>query len=183
LFLIFVFNSVATYEDSLQNGRFCLIWQKLGLRVGFGVGEKVRNEVEFNRLASFGQALPGLRTQLKKDLQAHKLSQQKVAALVVRLLDDTLLRIGNPVYAAENKTAQTEQEGKINIVSAVQHAAEVLGNTPAVCRQYYIHPAIAEAYLAGELTRVMQSIQTGKMVVQEGLSDIETAVILLLPSV
>jgi hypothetical protein len=35
-----VFSAVATDEDSLQNGRFVLIWQKLGLRVGFRVGGK-----------------------------------------------------------------------------------------------------------------------------------------------
>ena len=40
---------------------------------------------------------------------------------------------------------------KRNIVRAVEYVAKHLGNTPAVCRNSYVHPAIIEAYLDGTL--------------------------------
>ena len=48
--------------------------------------------------------------------------------------------------------AETETEAKKNIVEAVKRAARELGNTPAVCRRAYIHPAVLNAYLEGRLT-------------------------------
>ena len=48
------------------------------------------------------------------------------------------------IGAAENKT-----QTKKNIVAAVKKVAEHLGNTPAVCRSSYIHPAVIEAYEQG----------------------------------
>jgi DNA topoisomerase-1 len=40
---------------------------------------------------------------------------------------------------------------KKNVVAAVKATAKSLGNTPAVCRKSYIHPAVIEAYLDGSL--------------------------------
>ncbi len=40
-----------------------------------------------------------------------------------------------------------ETQAKKNLVSAIQTVAKQLGNTPAVCRKCYVHPAIMEAYL------------------------------------
>jgi DNA topoisomerase I len=45
--------------------------------------------------------------------------------------------------------SKTKHQAKSNIKHAVGAVAEVLGNTPAVCRQCYIHPAVLEAYLNG----------------------------------
>jgi DNA topoisomerase I len=45
--------------------------------------------------------------------------------------------------------AEDEKAAKSNIVAAIEHVAEELGNTPAVCRSSYIHPAILDAYEAG----------------------------------
>jgi len=47
--------------------------------------------------------------------------------------------------------AGSEKEAKANIVSAVDEVSRRLGNTRAVCRKYYVHPAIIEAYLQGEV--------------------------------
>jgi DNA topoisomerase-1 len=41
-------------------------------------------------------------------------------------------------------------EAKKNVVEVVKSVAQRLGNTPAVCRKCYIHPAVLEAYLNGE---------------------------------
>src|SRR5437667_8685688 len=43
--------------------------------------------------------------------------------------------------------SKTKKLAKANIKHAIGAVAEVLGNTPAVCRQCYIHPAVLEAYL------------------------------------
>lgn len=38
-----------------------------------------------------------------------------------------------------------------DIAQAIKSVAEHLGNTPAVCRKWYVHPAVLDAYLAGAL--------------------------------
>jgi DNA topoisomerase-1 len=43
----------------------------------------------------------------------------------------------------------SEKKAKANIVSAIDEIAKRLGNTRAVCRKYYVHPAIIEAYMDG----------------------------------
>ena len=53
------------------------------------------------------------------------------------------------IKLAEIGPAETEKEKKKNIVRAVKQVAEELGNTPAVCRSSYIHPAILSAYEKG----------------------------------
>src|SRR3954464_1222424 len=47
--------------------------------------------------------------------------------------------------------AETKREAEKNIVAAVDLTAKRLGNTRSVCRKYYIHPALIEAYLAGSV--------------------------------
>jgi DNA topoisomerase-1 len=44
---------------------------------------------------------------------------------------------------------KTEKQGKAHIVAAIDQISKRLGNTRAVCRKYYVHPAIIEAYLQG----------------------------------
>jgi DNA topoisomerase-1 len=47
--------------------------------------------------------------------------------------------------------AATKKEAERNIVAAVDLTAKRLGNTRSVCRKYYIHPALLEAYLEGSV--------------------------------
>jgi DNA topoisomerase-1 len=47
--------------------------------------------------------------------------------------------------------AETKREAEKNIIAAVDLTAKRLGNTRSVCRKYYIHPALIEAYLAGSV--------------------------------
>jgi DNA topoisomerase-1 len=42
---------------------------------------------------------------------------------------------------------ETSQQAKSNINAAIRGVAKILGNTPAICRKCYVHPAIFEAYL------------------------------------
>ena len=46
--------------------------------------------------------------------------------------------------------AASRREADRNILRAVDAVAERLGNTRAVCRKYYVHPALIDAYLLGQ---------------------------------
>ena len=63
---------------------------------------KLRNETKFHRLYEFGKALPRLRLQLEKDLAIKELSQQKVLATVISLMERTFIRVGNNEYEKTN---------------------------------------------------------------------------------
>ncbi|MCB8985722.1 MAG: DNA topoisomerase IB [Ardenticatenaceae bacterium] len=246
--------------------------------------EVERNALKFSRMILFGEALPALRQQVDADLRQHKLTREKVTAVAVRLLEETLIRIGNEEYAQRNHsygltTLQekhltlsgshiriefTGKHGKrqevdvqdrrlarqvarchelpgqelftyldeddqlrqlsstdVNtylrehthydftakdfrtwgatvlaasilrdmpaaeepgtrqkqVVEMVKQVAETLGNTPAVCREYYIHPAVIEAHLAGTLCQ-----DTAVAAPVEGLNEPETAVLQFLRS-
>jgi len=65
---------------------------------------EVRDETKFARMAAFGRALPALRARLEVDLRKHGLPKAKVVATVVRLLETTLIRVGNDAYAKANKS-------------------------------------------------------------------------------
>jgi DNA topoisomerase-1 len=52
----------------------------------------------------------------------------------------------------------SETDGKKRIVSAIKRTAQKLGNRPATCRKYYVHPAILESYLNGTL---LDALNTG----------------------
>jgi len=225
---------------------------------------ELRNETKFERLLAFGDALPRLRTRVEQDLRSPGLSRKKVLAAVVRLLETTLIRVGNEEYARSNdsyglttlrndhvevkgtslhfhfkgksgiehdinlrdprlsrivKACQelpgqelfeyVDDQGQIhsidsadvnaylheatseeftakdfrtwagtlcavlalkglgiadgvtqtrkNLVQAIKLVAQRLGNTPAVCRKYYVHPAVLEAYTAGTLLSAFQA--------------------------
>ena len=45
--------------------------------------------------------------------------------------------------------AETEAAAKKNVKAAFTAVSKILGNTPAVCRKCYVHPAVLEAYLTG----------------------------------
>ncbi len=55
----------------------------------------------------------------------------------------------------EFEACLSEAEAKKNVVAAVKQVAERLGNTPAVCRKSYIHPAILDAYLDGSIRQAL----------------------------
>lgn len=64
----------------------------------------LRDDGKFERLLAFGAALPSLRRRVRRDLAQRGLPQTKVLALLVRLLDDTLIRVGNEAYTRDNKS-------------------------------------------------------------------------------
>lgn len=61
-----------------------------------------RDGVKFARMSMFGAALPALRLRVRRDLAKPGMTREKILATVVRLLDTTLVRVGNDTYAREN---------------------------------------------------------------------------------
>lgn len=55
----------------------------------------VRDATKFHRMEAFAEALPRIRTAIDRDLRARSMSRERVLALVVALLDETLIRIGS----------------------------------------------------------------------------------------
>jgi DNA topoisomerase-1 len=249
---------------------------------------QVRDAAKYGRLLAFGRALPVLRRRVMRDLQAPPLSRPRVLATVVRLLETTLIRVGNEEYARTNQSfglttlrdrhvvvkadtlrfrfraksgvwqeicledgrlartvkrcqdlpgqvlfqyvgddgtrqrvtsedvnaylrevtgaeftakdfrtwagtvlaatalqeldeVDTATARKKNVTQAIERVAKQLGNTKAVCRRCYIHPAVVEHYLDGATMDMLRD-KAASMLVQSGrhLSREETAVLALL---
>lgn len=217
---------------------------------------EARDETKFNRLITFAKLLPKIRKGVSQDLKVPGLPRKKVLAAIVKLLEVSLIRVGNEEYARDNKsyglttmkdrharvrggkivfdfrgksgkehtievedprlakivkncqdlpgqdlfqyidekgetqdvksenvneylremtggefTAKdfrtwagtvlaaialrelekfdTKAQAKKNIMRAIENVAARLGNTPAVCRKCYVHPAVLNSYLEG----------------------------------
>lgn len=65
---------------------------------------EIRDEAKFSRLAQFAKALPRIRRRVRTDLKSPGLPREKVLATLVRLLERTLIRVGNEEYARENSS-------------------------------------------------------------------------------
>lgn len=65
-----------------------------------------RDQAKFDAMVAFAQRLPALRRRVARDLAgpAGKLTERRVLACAVRLLDVGLFRIGGEDYAAQNET-------------------------------------------------------------------------------
>ena len=247
----------------------------------------IRDEAKYDRMLDFARALPAIRERTDKDLSRPGLPRDKVLAAVVRLLEVTLIRVGNEEYARENKsfglttlrtrhvnvsgstlrfsfrgkhgkqhevgirnrklanvvkrleelpgqelfqyvdadgetqsiessdvnqylreitgrdfTAKdfrtwggtilaalalhelggfdTETEAKHRVLRATEFVAHRLGNTPAICRKCYIHPAVFDAYRDGTLESALKRNGTSPGAELDELSDEETSVLRLL---
>jgi DNA topoisomerase I len=248
---------------------------------------EIRNQAKFSRLIPFAEALPQIRARVDQDLRKHSLAREKVLAIVVRLLEETHIRVGNHEYARrhgsyglttlanehlqitgsnlyfefmgksgkmhqvdlqdrrlarhvkqcqdlpgqalfqfvddegrlraidsgdvndylrtlteedftakdfrtwagtvltldelyERGEAPDEKAAQKQIVEAVKAVAEQLGNTPQVCRAYYIHPAILDAYATGELFEAVAEAAAEEITDAYALGPDECAVLLIL---
>ncbi len=63
-----------------------------------------RDETKFHRMLEFSAILPRIRNRVERDLSRPGLPRDKVLATVVRLLEKTLIRVGNEVYARRNRS-------------------------------------------------------------------------------
>ena len=98
----------------------------------------MRDEAKYGRLIPFARALPRIRRQTDAHLRRPGLPREKVLATVVRLLERTLIRIGNEEYARDNGsiglTTMRDAHAKVNGSSVrfefrgksgVQHAVDL----------------------------------------------------------
>ena len=65
---------------------------------------ETRDESKFRRMLEFSETLPEIRDRVERDLRARDLTRRQILATVVRLLDKTLIRVGNDEYARENRS-------------------------------------------------------------------------------
>lgn len=63
---------------------------------------QARDETKYNRMISFARKLPAIRKRVLRDLKLPDLPRNKVLAAVVRLLEISLIRVGNDEYARDN---------------------------------------------------------------------------------
>ena len=230
---------------------------------------QLRDRAKYDRMLAFSEHLPGLRRRVAADLRLPGVPRAKVLATVVRLLETSLIRVGNDEYARTNGSfglttlkndhvrvrgahlqfrfrgksrkvhdvrvndarlarivrhcqdlpgqalfqfindagevenidssdvnayirgrdgtefsakdfrtwagtlltasvlaglgnAPDEAVAKARIASAIEQVAARLGNTPAICRKSYVHPAILDAYLANTLKLPASAHALGK---------------------
>jgi DNA topoisomerase I len=79
----------------------------------------VRDATKFHRMAAFATALPTIRTRVDEDLRKRSMSRERVLALVVALLDETLIRIGSD--------RQPQQGGAIGLTTMACEHVDVHG--------------------------------------------------------
>jgi DNA topoisomerase-1 len=65
---------------------------------------QVRDAAKFDRMLAFATTLPRVRGRVARDLGAPALPAEKVLAALVRLLESTLIRVGNEEYARQNRS-------------------------------------------------------------------------------
>src|SRR5207247_11340785 len=62
---------------------------------------EVRDETKYDRMIAFAEALPRIRERVEHDLARPGMPREKVVATIVRLLETTLIRIGNEEHARQ----------------------------------------------------------------------------------
>ncbi len=74
---------------------------------------EVRDETKYERMMIFGTTLPTIRARVEQDLGKPGLPREKILATIVRLMEATLIRVGNVEYARQNQSyGLTTMRGK-----------------------------------------------------------------------
>ncbi len=250
---------------------------------------EVRDETKFGRMMAFGEALPKIRERIDRDMSLRGLPREKVVATVVKLLETTLIRVGNKEYVKQNNSfglttlrdqhvdvdgstlrfefrgksgkehsveiqdrrlarivkqcrdlpgqklfqyldenkerqsvssedvnaylkettgedftakdfrtwggtvlalsalleigsCETEREANKAVVETIKRVAGQLGNRPAICRKYYVHPTVLQTFLEGSLPQALQEVVEDSPDVDDrtGLRRLEAQVLCLL---
>jgi DNA topoisomerase-1 len=140
-----------------------------GARIEFRFRGKhgIMREIELKdrRLAAIVkrlQDLPGqeLFQYVDSDGQTHSIGSEDVNDYLREITGEEITAKDFRTWAGTNLAAlalreleqfDSEAKRKKNVVRAVEAVAQILGNTPAICRKCYIHPAIFDGYLDGSL--------------------------------
>ena len=74
---------------------------------------EVRDETKYERMTIFAAVLPSIRARVEQDLSKPGLPREKILAAIVRLMETTLIRVGNVEYARDNQSyGLTTMRGK-----------------------------------------------------------------------
>jgi DNA topoisomerase-1 len=57
----------------------------------------------------------------------------------------------------EFKKYDSQAEAKRNVVAAIESVSKQLGNTPAICRKCFVHPEVLNAYMSGDLVKMIEA--------------------------
>ena len=112
------------------------------------------------RIVSKCQDLPGqdLFQYVSDDGEARNVTSQDVNDYLREITNENFTAKDFRTWAGTLLTAialnaqgafETKKQAKANVKTAVCAVAQLLGNTPAICRKCYVHPAVVEAYLGG----------------------------------
>jgi DNA topoisomerase-1 len=82
---------------------------------------EARDETKYERMIAFGRALPRIRKRIARDLARPGLGREKVLAAMLRLLETTLVRVGNEEYARAN--------GSFGLSTMQDRHAQIRGGT------------------------------------------------------
>jgi DNA topoisomerase I len=82
------------------------------------------------------------------------ISRQDFTAKVFRTWPGTMLAA---LALSEYKKYDSQAQAKRNVVAAIEKVAKQLGNTPAICRKCYVHPEVLDAYMSGDLIKMIES--------------------------
>jgi DNA topoisomerase-1 len=66
--------------------------------------QQIRNETKFSKTLMFASKLSIIRARIKRDLELPGLVRNKILAAIVKIMDQTMIRIGNEEYAEKNKS-------------------------------------------------------------------------------
>ena len=55
------------------------------------------------------------------------------------------------------ETLSNDKSLKRQVTKAIKYASTKLGNTPSVCKKYYIYPGLLDAYLERKMARIIQN--------------------------
>jgi DNA topoisomerase-1 len=103
----------------------------------------------------------------------HEVSGEEITAKDFRTWAGTNLAA---LALRDMETYDTPAKAKKHLVQVVEHVAQNLGNTPAICRKCYIHPAVFEGYLDGSLLECLKERADHVLQQDHGLTPDEVAV-------
>ena len=64
---------------------------------------------------------------------------------------------GTVLALSEFKKYDSQVEAKRNVVAAIESVSKQLGDTPAICRNCYVHPEVLDAYMSGDLVKMIEA--------------------------
>lgn len=106
---------------------------------------EVRDEVKYERVLAFGAALPRIRRRVSRDLRRKDLGRERVLASLIRLLETTLIRVGNDEYAQQNRSyGLTTMRNRHAKVRGCRIVFEFVGKSGKRHRVDLENPAVAK---------------------------------------